>query len=207
MTCLAIIIVSIVAVLLTTWAALIVESLATGGTSETYFDGDLDWTPDLSDESECTFILKAVFGFVDSNGEHHDAPIGMVTDGASVGSLFRWPVIGWLTYLVTRSFPTTGKLQKPSVPHDLIYGSAVDRSFWRALISMRRAVGDRVIYEAAMCPRIRVTRNGVSYFVHREPLAKWRAFVVMALLRVAGVGAWMSDASKAQQSLRQLVRQ
>src|SRR6185436_282268 len=104
-------------------------------------------------------------------------------DGASVGSLLPWPIIGWLARWAIGGTPLTGPFRPAAVSHDGIYARAADASAWRALISLRRAVGDRIIYEAARCKRY-VLKNGKV--IQRKPAPWIKAFVVMALLRLAG---------------------
>ncbi len=187
-------------VLVTIWIALIVESLAGTGPFEPYFATELDFhcPPENDDE----VILDSRFTFVDSNGEEHTSPAGMWSDGASVGQLMPWPIIGWLARWAIGGTPLTGPFRPAAVPHDGIYATAKESSFWRALISLRRAVGDRVIYEAARCRRY-ILKDGRR--IERKPASWLRAFVVMAILRIAGFKAWMDDSSKAQRSIAKLM--
>jgi hypothetical protein len=197
----------VVAVLFTAWAALVVQAMATRGDRQPYFAGILEThcPPDNDDD----VVVDAPFPFIDSHGYAWVAPKGMESDGASVGALLRIPVVGVLVVWLIKGTSLTGPLRPASVSHDLIYGSATESSFWKALISPRRAIADRVIYEGATCGEYLLptkTENaGVMrdalLTVKRQPLAPWRAFVVMALLRATGAKAWMDDSSRAQRSL------
>lgn len=185
--------------IVTAWAALIVQSLAGGGDLEPYFATILDDHAKPDDDD--VIVLDAPFIFVDSNGERHEAERGMESDGASVGFLLPWPIVGWLTRIALRGTQFTGPFKPAAIAHDGIYARAKDSKWFRALISMQRAVGDRVIFEAARCELYRLP-DGRTFT--RKPAQWWRAFVVCALLRVAGFKAWMDDSSKAQRSLAAL---
>lgn len=184
---------------LTAWAALIVESLASGGSSQPYFAGLLEFRGIPQDDDLIT--VTAPFPFVDSTGKRHVTPAEMDSDGASVGQLMWIPLIGWLTRLVLGGGPLEGVFRPAAIPHDGLYAQASDSSWFRALISLKRAEADRVIYEAAMTREYRLPNGKV---ITRRPAHWWQAFAVMALLRVAGGKAWMDDFSKAQLSLKRI---
>lgn len=178
------------------WFALIVQSLSSAGKKEPYFASSLDFANVPDNESDVQ--LTADFVFVDSNGVEWIAPKGMESDGASVGSLLRWPFLSDLVTRLIQGGPLEGPLRSPAITHDGIYARATDETFWPALISAQRALADRVIYEAAQTKFYRLT-TGKTYA--RRPLAKWRAFVVIAMLRIAGFKAWIAD-SRASESLK-----
>jgi hypothetical protein len=183
----------------TAWIALIVQSLAGAGSARAYFASELrcHWPPDDDD----TIVLDADFVFVDSRLERTVSPAGMISDGASVGPLLRFPIIGDIICRLIKGTPMTGPLRPAAIPHDCIYGLATESSFWRALIAPERARADRIIYEAAQCGQYMLASQ-----VKRRPLARWRAFLVFAGLRAFGVFAWMGDSSKAQKSLIELAK-
>lgn len=199
MFCAAIIIAAIVAIFATAWAALIIQSLASAGKLEPYFASEI--IGHFPPENDDYFILDEDFIFVDSNGKRWIARKGMQSDGASVGSLLGIPVIGMLVIWAIRGTPLTGPLRPAAFAHDGIYARAMDESFWWALVSSLRAAGDRVIFEAARCRSYRIGR----FIRSRVPMATLRAFVVMALLRVAGWKAWIDD-SRAARSLKEIDR-
>lgn len=183
------------------WIALIAQALSSGGDREPYFASELDFhAPPYDDD---VVILNSDVTFFDSTGDRFTSPRGMESDGASIWSLLPWPVIGLLARWVLRGTPLTGPFRQAAIVHDGIYARAVERAVWRALIAARRAVGDRVIFEAARCRQYRLPGGRI---VRRRPAELWRAFLVMALLRIAGVKAWMDDSSKAQLSLNALNR-
>lgn len=181
--------------LLTGWAALIIQSLAGAGGLEPFFASELRLH--CPPEDDDIVILDAFFGFVDSNGRLHAAPAGMHSDGASVGRAMRWLLIGWLIRILIKGGPLEGPLRPAAIPHDALYAAAKERTFWRALIAPARAIADRVIFEAACCGVYRIG----GALIRRRPLSTWRAFAVMAILRLLGEFAWMED-SLAAQTLR-----
>jgi hypothetical protein len=180
---------------LTAWAALIVQSLAGGGDQEPFFASQLDFHCPIDDDY--IVILDDYFTFVDSNGVRHIAAKGMHSDGASVGFLLCIPIIGTIVARLIKGTPLTGPLRPAGIAHDGLYARARESKFWPALISGDRAIADRVIYEAATCA---ISKDGAKVLT-RRPLAKWRAFIVMAILRIGGFKAWIDD-SVAARSLR-----
>jgi hypothetical protein len=195
MLCLICILAVVLTAFLTAWTALIVQSVAGGGSQEPYFATGLNFSCPPDDDD--MVILDADFVFVDSNGVRWTAPKGMRSDGASVGFLLRIPVIGTLVCRLIKGTPLTGPLRPAGIAHDGIYARANESRFWRALIASQRADADRVIYEAATCSMYRQA----DAVIPRKPLASWRAFAVMAILRIAGFKAWIDD-SVAARSLR-----
>ncbi|HSY50382.1 MAG TPA: hypothetical protein VLC46_16340 [Thermoanaerobaculia bacterium] len=190
-----------VGLLLAGWAALVIQSLVSGGTKSTYLASELRMH--FPPEDDNLIILDDDFTFVDSTGQRWTAPKGLESDGASVGGLLGLPFIGWLVERVIEGSPLTGPLRVGAIPHDAIYAGATESSIWRALIAPARAEADRVIFEAARCKVYNLPEG--SRERHR-PLPTWKAFIVMALLRLAGCVAWMDDCSKAQKSLERLAK-
>lgn len=191
-------IVAVLVAVLTAWVALVVESLAGSGKLQPYFASELRCAFPPGDDDE--IILTDDFDAYDSTGRLIRSRIGLESDGASVGALLRIPIIGTLVVWIIKGTPLTGPLRPAAIPHDELYGEAPDASFFRALISLERARADRIIYELAQCGVYKL--NG--RMVRRRALSAWRAFIVMALLRVGGVGAWMSDATKAARSIARM---
>ncbi len=180
------------------WFALIVQSLGSTGSQQTFFASECDLRREPDDDY--LFVLLSNFTFYDSNGVKWTAPRSMQTDGASVGAAMTWPLVGLLIRWLIAGDPLTGPLAPAAVPHDYIYAGASDGSWWRALISMRRAVGDRVIFEAARCTRYVIKGKTI---LRKTPLQTWRAFLVMAILRILGAKAYLDD-SRASQSLERM---
>jgi hypothetical protein len=175
------------------WAALIVQSLAGIGNHPTWFDGTIQaHCPPDNDE---VMILDRTFGYVDSTGAARFAPASLATDGASVGSLLPIPLIGLLVRWAIGGTPFTGPFRPAAIMHDAEYARATESSFWRALLSQRRADADRVIFEAARCTHVAMAPGKI---VDRKPAGLVRAFIVLAILRIAGFKAWMDDSVAAR---------
>lgn len=185
---LAVILTALITALLAGWAALIVQSLVGRGDLEPYFTAELDWhCPPENDE---VMILDATFGFVDSRGDLYEVEKGMETDGASIGSVLPYLLVGWLARWALGGTPFTGPFRPAAVVHDGPYRRAQDRRLWRALISAKRATADRLIQEAATCRRYVIGGREIA----RQPAPLWRATIVMAVLRLAGAFAWRDNA-------------
>ena len=187
-------IIIVAAAITAAWSALITQSLSSGGSRIPYFTSEIccHFPPDNDDY----IILDADFGFVDSNGDTTTAHKGLESDGASVGSLLWIPIIGSMVVQLIKGTPLTGPLRPGAIPHDELYARAEDTSLWKALVSPARAHADRIIFEASRCQTYKLG----AFEKHRIPLAAWRAFIVMALLRVFGAKAWIDD-SRASRSL------
>lgn len=175
------------------WLALIVQSLAGIGNHLPHFRGVLLWH--CPPEDDDVMVTDRQFGYADSRGTEHDVPCGLRSDGASVGSLLPWPFIGLLVRWALGGTPFTGPFRPAAVVHDALYARAEESSFWRALLSPARAEADRVIFEAARC-RFVVAEPGKT--VDRKPASLVRAFIVLAMLRLAGWKAWIDDSVAAR---------
>jgi len=182
----------LLAVVLTAWLALLVQSLSGAGMRATYFAAELHLV--APPDNDNAVVVTSEFPFVDSNGIRHVAPAGMESDGASVGALLGWPVLGLLVIRLIGGTPLTGPLRPGAIVHDALYARARDTSLWRALISPERALADRVLYEAARCQTYKLGR----WERYRDPLPRWRAIVVLAVLRIAGEKAWIDDSRAAR---------
>lgn len=164
-----------------------------------YFIGILDCHRDP--EQQYAMVLDAPLVLIDSRGKRHEAPAGMVTDGASVKALLDLPVIGWLTRLVICGDQFTGPIAEPAVTHDAGYARAKDTTFWKALLSRDRADEDRGIFDG-MRARYVVVGEEVK---DRKPASWFSAAVVHLMLRAFGWKAWIDD-SRAARSLEKLAR-
>lgn len=178
------------------WYWLIRQSMICGD-RPTRFEG-LPLTEDAPDDPNIV-ILRRNLIFVDSFGLPWLAPEGLRSDGASVQAILKWlPLTGFLTMRVIKGTPLQGPLKPAALIHDAKYAEAKDATFFAALVSRERADADRLIYEAAQCGRFLVDGK----MIIRPALAKWRAFIVLAILRIAGFKAWRDD-SVAAQSMRE----
>jgi hypothetical protein len=160
-----------------------------------YFIGILDWHCPPDDDD--VMILDASLALVDSRGNRHEAPAGLETDGASVGSLLFLPVIGWLVQLVLRGNQFTGPIRPAAVVHDGLYALAEESTPWAAFRSPAREIADRALFDGM---RARYVVDGEKV-IERKPAPWFSAAMVHFLLRVAGWAAWIAD-SRAARSLR-----
>jgi hypothetical protein len=159
-----------------------------------YFIGILDWH--CPPENDDVMILDAPLALVDSRGNRHEAPAGLETDGASVGSLLCLPVIGWLTQLVLKGNQFTGPIRPAAVVHDGLYARAEETSPWAAFVSPQREIADRALFDGM---RARYVVVGEKVY-DRKPASWFSAAMVHFLLRIAGWAAWIHD-SRAARSL------
>src|SRR5688572_15669027 len=86
-------------------AALLLFHPPAAAQPQAHFKGDLVLTP-LPGDGRNMKVLQP-FGYVDAKGQTWDVPAGMVTDGASVPSVF------WVMFP-----PWTGNYRKAAVIHD-----------------------------------------------------------------------------------------
>jgi hypothetical protein len=159
-----------------------------------YFIGILDWH--CPPENDDVMILDAPLALIDSSGKRHEAPAGLETDGASVGSLLFLPVIGWLVQLVLRGNQFTGPIRPSAVIHDANYARATETTAWAAFVSPARAVADMALFDGMRARYVVVGEKVID----RKPASWFSAAVVHLLLRVAGWKAWIDD-SRAARSL------
>jgi hypothetical protein len=106
-----------------------------------YYSGDpiLKWNPDGR-----TMTVMTELSYTDPQGIIWDAPVGSVTDGASIPR-YLWSVMGG---------PFEGKYRNASVLHDVAYGEH-NRPWWDC---------DRMFYNAMRCSGVSAAEAKTMYY-------------------------------------------